>query len=92
MEQKTKKKIEKKHKKTCRIKVKVLSLLQIRNKEKHKKMKAQNLKRGMKIRNSYGQTLTVLEIVGSLMIRTYEDFNNLYHPTKVTYNGNKITA
>jgi hypothetical protein len=55
-------------------------------------MKAQELKRGMKIKNLYGETLTVFEVVGSLMIRTYEDFNNLYHPTKVTYNGKKITA
>ena len=55
-------------------------------------MKIQDLKRGMKIKNQYGQTLTVLEVVGGLMIRTYEDFNNLYHCTKVFYNGEKIEA
>ena len=55
-------------------------------------MKIDNFKRGMKIKNQYGETLTVLEVIGGLMINTYEDFNNLYHCTKVFYNGKEIKA
>ncbi len=55
-------------------------------------MTTAELKRGMKVKNQFGATLTVLEVVGGLMIRTYEDFNNLYHCTKLIYNGKQIKA
>lgn len=42
-----------------------------------------NLKKGAKVKNQYGDTLTVLEVIDGVMIRTYEDFNNLYHYTKM---------
>ena len=51
-----------------------------------------NLKRGTKVKNQYGETLTVLEVIGGLMVRTYEDFNNLYHCTKLFYEGKAIKA
>lgn len=54
-------------------------------------MRTAELKRGQKVRNFYGQTLTVLEVIDGLMIRTYEDINNLYHFTKLTFNGNLLT-
>ena len=60
--------------------------------QKQKDMTVANLKRGTKVKNQYGETLTVLEVIGGLMIRTYEDFNNLYHCTKLFYEGKKIKA
>lgn len=55
-------------------------------------MKAQQLKRGMKVKNQHGKELTVLEVIGGLMVRTYEDFNNLYHCTKLHHKGVQISA
>ena len=55
-------------------------------------MKTANLKRGTKVKNQYGETLTVLEVIGGIMINTYEDFNNLYHCTKLFYEGKSIQA
>ncbi|MBN1989383.1 MAG: hypothetical protein JW783_08310 [Bacteroidales bacterium] len=55
-------------------------------------MKAQQLKRGMKVKNQHGKELTVLEVIGGLMVRTYEDFNNLYHCTKLYHKGVQISA
>ena len=54
-------------------------------------MRTAELKKGQKVRNFYGQTLTVLEVIDSLMIRTYEDFNNLYHFTKLSFKGKILT-
>ena len=59
---------------------------------KQKDMTTANLKRGTKVKNQYGETLTVLEVIGGLMVRTYEDFNNLYHCTKLFYEGKAIKA
>jgi hypothetical protein len=42
------------------------------------------MKKGTKIRNQYGETLTVIEVIDGLMVRVYEDFNNLYHISKIT--------
>ena len=55
-------------------------------------MTTSNLKRGTKVKNQYGETLTVLEVIGNLMVRTYEDFNNLYHCTKLFYEDKSIKA
>ena len=55
-------------------------------------MTTSNLKRGTKVKNQYGETLIVLEVIGGLMVRTYEDFNNLYHCTKLFYEGKAIKA
>jgi hypothetical protein len=46
-------------------------------------MKAQIIK-GTKVKNNYGETLTVLEVVDGLMVRVYEDFNNLIHISKIS--------
>ena len=48
----------------------------------YKKRKA--MKKGTKVKNQYGETLTVLEVIDGVMVRVYEDFNNLIHITKVT--------
>lgn len=45
----------------------------------------------MKVRNQYGETLEVKETVGN-SVRVYEDYNNLYHCSKLFFNGNEITA
>jgi len=55
-------------------------------------MKALNLKRGTKVKNQYGETITVLEVIDGLMVRTYEDYNNLYHCSKLFYEGKAIKA
>lgn len=55
-------------------------------------MKVSELKRGLKVKNQHGETLTILEVVGGVMVRTYEDFNNLYFYTKLFYNGKTIEA
>jgi hypothetical protein len=47
-------------------------------------MTTSNLKRGPKVRNQYGETLTVLEVIDNLMVKTYEDTINLYHYTKLS--------
>jgi len=46
-------------------------------------MKASELTNGTKVKNQYGQRLTVLEVIDGLMVRVYEDFNNLIHITKI---------
>lgn len=43
-----------------------------------------NLTKGSKVKNQYGESLTVLEVIDNLMVRTYEDFNNLYHISKLS--------
>lgn len=43
------------------------------------------LKKGIKVRNQYGQYLTVMEVIDGKMIRTYEEPNDLYHITKITF-------
>ncbi len=48
------------------------------------------IKRGTKVQNQEGKTLTILEIVGGLMVRTYEEFNSPYHATKLLYNGKNL--
>ena len=53
-------------------------------------MKTTDLKNGTKVKNQYNHELTVLEVIDGLMIRTYEEINNLYHYTKLFYKGNKI--
>lgn len=53
-------------------------------------MKVSELKRGTEVKNQYGNILTVLEVIGGLMIRTYEDYNNLYHYTKLSVNGEPL--
>ena len=55
-------------------------------------MTTSNLKRGTKVNNLYGETLTVLEVIDGLMVRTYEDYNNLYNYTKLSHNGKAIKA
>lgn len=62
------------------------------NHKNNNAMTAQELKRGTKVKNQYGETLTVLEVVGGLMVRTYEEFNTLYHCSKLYFNGKKIKA
>ena len=42
------------------------------------------MKKGTKVKNQYGETLTVLEIIDLTTVRVYEDFNNLYHITKLS--------
>jgi hypothetical protein len=41
------------------------------------------MKKGTKVTNQYGDKLTVLEVIDNKTVRTYEDFNNLYHITKL---------
>lgn len=53
-------------------------------------MSVSELKKGTKVKNQYGESLTVLEIIDNLTIRTYEDFNNLYHFSKLFFNGSQI--
>lgn len=55
-------------------------------------MKISDIKAGDKVTNFYGENLTVLEVIDHLMIRTYEDFNNLYHFTKLTVSGKLLTC
>ena len=38
--------------------------------------------KGQKVKNLYNETLTVMEVIDG-MVRVYEDFNNLYHHTKL---------
>ena len=42
------------------------------------------LTKGTKVKNNYGETLTVLEVSDGLMVRVYEDFNNLIHISKIS--------
>ena len=42
-----------------------------------------NLKKGTKVKNQYGEILTVLKVIDGTAVRTYEDYNNLYHYTKL---------
>jgi hypothetical protein len=42
------------------------------------------INKGTKVKNVYGETLTVLEVIDGLMIRVYEDFNNLIHVSKIS--------
>lgn len=47
-------------------------------------MNAQNiLTDGTKVLDQYGTLMTVLEVIDN-MVRVYEDFNNLYHISKLT--------
>ena len=41
------------------------------------------MKKGTKVKNQYGDKLTVLEVIDNKMVKTYEDLNNLYHITKL---------
>jgi len=52
-------------------------------------MKTSEIQKGQKVKNQYGQTLTVIEVVDLTMIRTRED--GLYHFTKVFINGKSIS-
>jgi hypothetical protein len=47
-------------------------------------MKTSNLKKGTKVKNQYNHILTILEVIDNTMIRVYEDYNNLYHFTKLS--------
>lgn len=38
--------------------------------------------KGQKVKNQYGEVLTVLEQIEN-MVRVLEDYNNLYHITKL---------
>jgi hypothetical protein len=38
--------------------------------------------KGQKVKNQYGEVLTVLEVSDN-MVRVSEEFNNLYHITKL---------
>jgi hypothetical protein len=42
------------------------------------------MKNGTKVKNQYNETLTVLEVIDGLTIRTYEEPSNLYHISKLT--------
>jgi len=44
--------------------------------------KMKNLTKGQKVKNQYGVTLTVVEQIEN-MVRVVEDYNNLYHVTKL---------
>ena len=54
-------------------------------------MKVSELKKGMIVRNQYGEPLTIIEVINNLMIKTNE-VTNLYHYTKVYFNGKSIKA
>ena len=54
-------------------------------------MKVTELKKGMIVKNQYGEPLTIIEVIDNLMIKTNE-VRNLYHYTKVYYNGKSIKA
>jgi hypothetical protein len=41
------------------------------------------MKKGTKVRNQYGKILTVVEVIDLKMVRVREEYNNLYHITKV---------
>lgn len=49
-----------------------------------------NLKKGSKVKNQYGETRTILAVIDGRMIRTFEEPNNLYHPSKLYLNGTCI--
>lgn len=53
-------------------------------------MNISEVKRGQKVKNQYGQTLTVFEVIGGMMVRTYEEVNDLYHCTKLFVNGKSL--
>lgn len=53
-------------------------------------MKLLDVKKRQKVRNQYAETLTVLEVIGDLMVRTYEEPNDLYHYTKLFVNGQSL--
>jgi hypothetical protein len=48
------------------------------------------LKKGMIVKNQYGEPLTIVEVIGN-MIKTKE-VRNLYHYTQVRYNGQRLSA
>ena len=52
-------------------------------------MKIHQLKIGTKVTNQYGERLTVAEVVGN-MVRTHQDYNNMYHHTKLFCDGKEI--
>ena len=47
-------------------------------------MKVTELKKGMIVKNQYGEPLTIIEVIDNLMIKTNE-VRNLYHYTQVYY-------
>ena len=53
-------------------------------------MKASELTKGQKVKNQYGETRTVLEVIDGLMVRVYEEYNDRYHCTKLFVNGKAI--
>lgn len=56
----------------------------------NKNLSITEIKPGQKVKNFFGETLTVSEVIGDTMIRTLEDYNNLYHFTKLTVNSQII--
>ena len=49
-------------------------------------MNIKEIKNGQQVKNFYGIVLTVCEVIDGLMIRTYEEINDLYHYTKLSVN------
>ena len=45
---------------------------------------------GQTVKNLYGEILTVQKVIDNLMIRTYEQPNDLYHYTKLFPGQNLI--
>lgn len=42
-----------------------------------------NFLHGQTVKNLYGEILTVQKVIDNLMVRTYEQPNDLYHYTKL---------
>jgi len=42
------------------------------------------MKKGTRVRNQYGETLTVIEVIDGTMVRVYEAYNDLHHISKLT--------
>lgn len=53
-------------------------------------MKIKDIKRGQKVKNKFGKILTVIEVIDGLMVRTYEEYNNLYHISNLLVNSKRI--
>ena len=49
------------------------------------------LKRGMKVVNRYGKKLTICTVGLDGFITTYEEPNQIYSYSKLSYNGDAIT-
>ncbi|GEM_PF-6512710 len=47
--------------------------------------------RGLQVKNQYGETRTILNIVGNSVL-TYEEPNNFYHITKLFKDGQSLAT